>query len=265
MEGSREPAAPRRRAVIVDDERLARRDLAFELAAFPHVDVVGEAETVAEAVRVCETLAPELLFLDIELPDGTGFDVLMNLTSAKRPGDRSRDESKTRESPRVIFVTAHDRFAVRAFEVNALDYLLKPVERSRLAEALARLDERDRERDLPPFEPTDHFCATDGAFRGFVAVRTIRRVSAQGNYTQIYTTDGRELQVKKSLHAWEGRLPPEQFARINRNDLVQIALITKLVPSIGGRYAVHLAGEAEPLAVSRRSLMLLRERLRQPI
>jgi two-component system LytT family response regulator len=233
------------RALVVEDERLARRDLAAQLAGHPQVQVVGEADSVAQAVRLYEALAPNLLFLDIELPDGSGFDVL----------------AKTREGTRAVFVTAHDRYAVRAFEVNALDYLLKPVEPARLRQALARLSEPEIEPTLPPLAPDDRFCATDGAFRGFVAVRSIRRVSVYGNYTQVYTTEGRELEVKQSLQVWERRLPAEQFARINRNDLVQIALVTRLLPASAG-YTLYLAGELEPRPVSRRALSLVRERLR---
>ncbi len=239
----------RHRAVIVDDERLARRDLATQLAAFPEIEIVGQAATAAEAEQVLARLRPDVVFLDVQLPDVSGFDLLARLPAA----------------PRIIFVTAHERYAVRAFKVNALDYLLKPVETAQLAEALRRLTPSPRTtpgRDsAPPFVLGDHCYAACGNFRGFVAIRTIRRVVAEGNYTAIHTTEGRQFEIKQSLQVWERRLPPESFARINRNEIVQVSLISRLMPAPSeGGYEIELTGETEPRRVSRRALVLLRER-----
>lgn len=241
--------AIRHRAVIVDDERLARRDLATHLEDFPFVEVVGEAASAEEAERLLGQLNPDLVFLDIRLPDSSGFDLLERLPAA----------------PRIIFVTAFETYAMRAFEVNAIDYLLKPVESFRLGEALRRLDAPAgigrKSESSAPLVLADHYYAAVGNFRGFIAVRTIRRLVADGNYTVIHTTDGRRFEIKQSLQEWERRLPAEAFARINRNEIVKISLISRLMPATTGGYQVELAGETEPLQVSRRALAGLRERL----
>lgn len=239
----------RYRTVLVEDERLARRDLARHLAAFPSIEIVGEAATAAEAAIMLTQLRPDLVFLDVQLPDKSGFDLLATLPLG----------------PKIIFVTAFERYALRAFKINALDYLLKPVEHERLAEALQRLEpkvEAAGEANTP-LALDDRYYAAIGNFRGFIAVRTIRRLEGEGNYSVIHTTDGRRFEVKQSLQAWERRLPVENFVRISRNEIVQVALIARLMPAVQNGYEIELTGEPEARPVSRRALALLRQRFSQ--
>jgi two-component system LytT family response regulator len=241
--------ARRYRTILVEDERLARRDLARHLAAFPAVEIVGEAESAAGAETLVAQARPELIFLDVQLPDRSGFDLLSSLPVGLK----------------VIFVTAFERYALRAFRVNALDYLLKPVEHERLAEALQRLEPRS---DLPaeappPLALQDRYYAAVGNFRGFIAVRTIRRLEGAGNYSVVHTTDGRNFQVKQSLHTWERRLPAEHFMRISRNEIVQLGLIARLMPGLQDGFELELTGETVARAVSRPACAELRRRMTQ--
>lgn len=226
------------RALLVDDERLARGDLRTCLHAFPEIEIVGEAASAAEAVARVEALRPDVVFLDVQLPDGLGFDVIERLGAV----------------PHLVFVTGHDAYALRAFEVNALDYVLKPVETPRLAEAIRRLGVARGWSETPrPFAPSDRCYLEVGAFKGFIALTHLVRLETTGNYTTLHLRDRRRFEVKQSLQQWEARLPREQFIRINRNELVQIAAVTALLPTVTGGLAVHLAGTAEPREVSRRA------------
>jgi two-component system LytT family response regulator len=233
----------------VEDERLARRDLARHLGAFPAIQIAGEAESAAQATALILRLKPDLVFLDVQLPDRSGFDLLATLPLG----------------PKIIFVTAFERYALRAFKVNALDYLLKPVEYERLAEALQRLNPASAAPTAAPEVLTmaDRYYAAIGNFRGFIAVRTIRRLEGEGNYSVVHTTDGRSFEVKQSLQTWERRLPAESFARISRNEIVQMGLIARLMPGVHEGYQLELTGEAAPRPVSRRAFAQLRLRFSQ--
>src|SRR5688500_12713205 len=203
---SRAEARPRRRhAVIVDDERLARRELRtlLEEAHAARVHVVGEAESVGDAARLVAATDADLVFLDITLGHESGFDLLPRLG-----GDVD-----------VVFVTAHDAHAIRAFEVNAVDYLLKPVEPERLARTMERIvappaDARDAARPLTPDDRL--FLRLDGA-RAFVRVGDVVAVRAAGDDSLVHLA-GRAAPARtpKSIGEWEARLPEQSFVRVHR-------------------------------------------------
>ncbi|AWH35865.1 DNA-binding response regulator [Stenotrophomonas sp. ZAC14D1_NAIMI4_6] len=234
--------------LIVDDARLARQELRTLLAALPWVQCVGEADDVPAAREAIARLKPDLVLLDVQMPSGTGFDVLDGLEQA----------------PAVVFVTAYDAYAVRAFQTNALDYLVKPVEAPRLHEAL----ERVRQRDVPAAPPVtaggslsaqDQVFVRDGERCWFVAVGEIRRLVVDGNYTRLWFRDQNAL-LARSLSALEARLPVELFFRANRNTLVNLRRIRAVSPSVGDGYDLALDDGSE-VEVSRRQARELRERM----
>lgn len=233
-------------ALIVDDERLARQELRALLAVHPDVRVTGEAASLDEASRQLAREQPDVIFLDIQMPGESGFDLF-----ARAP-----------VSARVIFVTAHDAHALRAFDVNALDYLLKPVAPARLAEALERL-RREAGAEPPAtrrFEPGDFvFLPVDGRSR-FLRLSQVVSIAAAGDATTVTTADGMRGRVPRSLKAWEDRLPPRQFVRIHRETIVNLQYVERIEEWSHEAFQVHLRGQAAPLTLSRRYAARLRAR-----
>jgi two-component system LytT family response regulator len=227
------------RTLLVDDEPLARQELRRLLAPYGWIDIVGEAANADQARQMIEKLAPVLLFLDIQMPGGTGFDLLAQLD---RP-------------PRVIFTTAYDHYAVQAFEVSALDYLLKPVEPKRLAAALAKLQSDPRLRTAEA-QPLEQLFVRDGPRCWFVPLREVSLLSAEGNYVRLNWGSERPL-LARSLVALEEKLAPQQFFRANRQQILNIDFIEKIQPAAGGCLRVGLRG-SESVKVSRRQSRLFR-------
>ncbi len=239
------------RVLIVDDARLARRELRTLLAAIPWVACVGEADDVPAAREAILREQPDLVLLDVQMPSGEGFDVLDGLETV----------------PMVVFVTAYDQYAVRAFETNALDYLVKPVEAGRLQAAL----ERGRERLSAPAAPTatgsvrdalgaeDQVFLRDGERCWFVALGEIRKVVVEGNYARLWFRDQNAV-LARSLSTLEARLSPALFFRANRNTLVNLRRVRAIEPSLGDGYDLTL-DDGSQVEVSRRQARELRERL----
>ena len=241
-------SARRRHAVIVDDERLARRELRtlLEEAHAEQVHVVGEAATVAEAARLAEATDADLVFLDITLAHESGFDLLPRLGP----------------DVDVVFVTAHDAYAIRAFEVNALDYLLKPVEPERLAVTVSRLAAA---RPPAPTRETvayeDRLFLRLGPERAFVRVRDIVAIEADGDGSTLRLAPHLARKSSaKSLREWEQRLPDRQFVRIHRSTIVNLEYVERLEPWSHASQLVYLRGLPEPLTMSRRFGARLRDR-----
>jgi two-component system LytT family response regulator len=240
-------SARRRHAVIVDDERLARRELRtlLEEAHAEQVHVVGEAGTVDDAARLVNAIDADVVFLDIQLAGETGMDLLPML-------DPDVD---------VIFVTAYDAYTLRAFEVNAVDYLLKPVAPERLAVTVSRLGAVQP----PPTRETvtydDRLFLRLGQERAFVRVRDIVAIEAEGDGSTLRLAP--QLTRKpsaKSLREWEQRLPDRQFVRIHRSAIVNLEYVERLEPWSHASQHVYLRGLTEPLTMSRRFGARLRER-----
>jgi two-component system LytT family response regulator len=233
------------RALLVDDERLARRELRRLLQAHPEVEIVGEAEAVAPALELVERLTPDVVFLDIQMPGESGFDLL----------------EQARTPFRVVFVTAFDRHALRAFEVNALDYLLKPVHPRRLARALERL------RDSTPPKPAtraldldDRLFVEERGHGRFVKVAAIVAVRASGDYAELQCEGGETFLLAGPLKDWDERLPERHFVRVHRSTIVNLGFIDRIDAGGNHTYRVHLRGLPEPLVMSRRYAVRVRER-----
>jgi len=225
-------------AIIVDDERLARRELRSLLAEFTEISIIGEAENLADTVKLIQLQKPEVVFLDIQLQNENGFDLL----------------EKVEKDFKLIFVTAFDEFAIRAFEINALDYLLKPVNPERLAKTLGRLLETDEKSETPvrKLEYEDRLFIEIGERSKFLKISSIKCISADGDYTQVFTDDGKKHLVTKPLKEWEDRLPEKYFVRIHRSTIVNLEFIEKVETWFSRSYQIHLRQMKEPLSVSRR-------------
>jgi two-component system, LytTR family, response regulator len=235
--------------VLVDDTRLARQELKTLLAAHPDLLLLGEADDLPAAAALIGAQRPDLLLLDIQLPSGTGFDLLEQLDPL----------------PMVIFTTAYDQYALRAFESNALDYLVKPVDPQRLASALDRARERKAASASQPAGSAARLGADDTVFLRdgekcwFASLGEISRIAVDGNYVQVWFR-GERAMLARSLSALESRLDPTLFFRANRNTLVNLRAIGAIDPWINDGYLLRLKDGSE-VEVSRRQARELRERL----
>lgn len=238
------------KAIIIDDERLARNELKKLLADYPEIEVVAEAANANEGIEKIDNLGPELIFLDIQMPGKTGFDMLAEM-------DRT---------PNVIFTTAYDEYALKAFEVNALDYLLKPIEPKRLADAIQKLqgpDDKDDQNGLPMnfnrsvLQENDQVFVKDGERCWFVKLMDIRLFESVGNYAKVYFGNNKPL-ILKSLNSLEERLDEKIFFRANRKHIVNLRLIEKVEPYFNGGLLLELKG-GEKIEVSRRQTVKFKE------
>jgi two-component system LytT family response regulator len=238
------------KAIIIDDERLARNELRKLLQEFPEIEVIAEAANASEGLERIENLSPDLVFLDIQMPGKTGFDLLAELDRA----------------PNVIFTTAYDEYALKAFEVNALDYLLKPVEPKRLADAIQKLhsqEDKDNHQVNPMnmnrsiLNESDQVFVKDGERCWFVKLSEIRLFESVGNYAKVYFGPNKPL-ILKSLNALEERLDEKVFFRANRKHIVNLRLIDKIEPYFNGGLLLELKG-SEKIEVSRRQTVKFKE------
>ena len=236
-------------ALLIDDERLARGELRRLLADVKSIEVVGEAGNADEARIALEKCQPDLIFLDVQMPGETGLEFLETLEPPV---------------PQVIFTTAYDEFAVKAFELNALDYLLKPVDPVRLASAIERLEQREEKtsaeaapRDM--LKPEDKVFVREGDNCWFVEVKRIRLLESEGNYTRVHFDDA-QPQLFRSLNAMETRLDNKSFFRANRRQMINLQWIEKIEPWFSGGLLVELKGGAK-VELSRRQAQSFRERM----
>jgi two-component system, LytTR family, response regulator len=233
------------RALIVDDERIARHELIYLLREHPEIEIAGQAASVAEAADQIAHVNPDLIFLDVQMPGATGFELF----------DRVRVEAH------VIFVTAYDEFALRAFEVNALDYLTKPVRPQRLKQAIERFVDRTGTSAPPPgLTMSDSILLTIDRSPRFVKVEAIECIFAEGDYTQVVCS-GRSLgMVLKSMKEWERVLPAKHFCRIQRSVIINCEQAIRFEPVLAGGYDVFMRNQDKPLSMSRRYARLFRTR-----
>jgi two-component system LytT family response regulator len=224
-------------ALIIDDERLARLNLRTKLSMFSEIEVIGEASGVETGIKAIRDLNPDLLFLDIELSDGTGFDLL----------------NKAEFQGKVIFQTAYNEYACRAFEVNALDYLLKPITKERLKkviENLANSSNHDGESGVQKFRYDDRIMIEQRKSIYFIKVENIICIKAVREYTSIFEKGGKEYVVLKSIGNWEKELPDEHFARIHRNCIINFNYIERS-ERYGNTANIYLSGIKDAILISR--------------
>jgi two-component system, LytTR family, response regulator len=232
--------------VIVDDSRLARKELYGLVAEHSDCAIAGEASDVQSAVALINELQPELLLLDINLPDGSGFDVL----------------EQCDHIPKVIFTTAYEQHALRAFEVNALDYLLKPVTQERLTAALEKLAQQPQATPLTTAnaKPTsEHVFIREGEHCHFVKFRDISRIAVEGNYVRVFFNTQNAL-LPRSLNYVESRLDNNVFFRANRQELINLNFIAHIESWIGDGLMIVMQDKTEVIS-SRRQARELKQRM----
>lgn len=232
------------RALIIDDERLARKELGSLLEEYKNIEIVGEAANADEAYELIQKSNPDLLFLDIQMPGKTGFELLEMLDNV----------------PKVVFTTAYDEFALKAFEVNALDYLLKPIQPERLKESISKLpEEKTKERETTDKKLTleDQVFVKDGDKCWFVSLSNIRLFESDGNYIKVYFDNNRPM-IHKSLNALDEKLDPRSFFRASRKHIVNLSWVESIEPWFNGGLMVKLKG-GDKVEVSRRQAAKFKE------
>lgn len=232
------------KAIIVDDERLARQELKSLLAEHKDIEVIAECANATEAKEKIGQLKPDVVFLDIQMPGKNGLELAQELSPV----------------PELIFVTAYDEYALRAFEVNALDYLLKPVQPDRLAETLKKLF--SKEEEVPQEFRTvltdeDQVFLKDGERCWFVKLSNVRLFESEGNYVRVFFEGNKPL-ILRSLNNLEQRLSPNSFFRASRKHIVNLRWIENIEPWFNGGLMVKLKG-GEQIEISRRQSVKLKD------
>jgi two-component system LytT family response regulator len=228
------------RALIVDDERLARKELMKLLEDHSAIEVVGEAQNTDEAFEMIETLNPDLLFLDIQMPGKTGFQLLEMLDSV----------------PLVVFTTAYDEYALKAFDVSALDYLLKPIQPERLSETIQKILQKEKEKKEiiangdKKLGLNDQVFVKDGDRCWFVSLSNVRMFESDGNYIKVYFDTNKPM-IHKSLNALDEKLDERAFFRASRKHIVNLSWVEGIEPWFNGGLMVRLRG-GDKVEVSRR-------------
>ncbi|MDB4448052.1 LytTR family transcriptional regulator DNA-binding domain-containing protein [bacterium] len=235
------------RALIIDDERLARKELTNLLQEYPEIEIVGEAVNAEDAEEKIQALQPDLLFLDIQMPGKTGFELLETLDSV----------------PDVVFTTAYDEYALKAFDFNALDYLLKPIEPDRLKETVTKLINRPKKEAVAEIVsdqklgPQDRVFVKDGDKCWFVKLENIRLFESDGNYIKIYFDNFKPM-IHKSLNALDEKLDDRSFFRASRKHIINLTWVESIESWFNGGLMVVLRG-GDKVEVSRRQAARFKE------
>jgi two-component system LytT family response regulator len=227
------------KAIIVDDERLARLNLKKLLIKYPEIEIAGEASSCKSALDLINMYNPQLVFLDIQLSGETGFDLLELID----------------HSIKIIFVTAFDEYAIRAFEVNAIDYLLKPVNPERLELSIDRVITREnaQKKETKSYEYSDSiYVRLNNYASKFIKISSISFIEPVGNYSKIFTTEGKHCIVLKTLKQWQEELPDNNFVRIHRSSIVNIEHVDHIEKDSKTQQKAYLKNRPEPIEVSRR-------------
>jgi len=225
------------KALVIDDSRLARNELKRLLEEFDGIQIIGEAANAIDAKEKIETSKPEIIFLDIQMPGKNGFELLQELEYI----------------PEVIFTTAYDEYALKAFEYNALDYLQKPIEKDRLAAAISKVGEKrlkQAESRGDYLTLSDQVFVKDGEKCWFVPLKEIMIFEVDGNYTKIYFDDQKPM-IPRTLNYLESRLDPKNFFRANRQQIINLKWVDKIEPWFSGSIRIYMKGGKE-IDVSRR-------------
>jgi len=239
------------KTIVIDDERLAREELKSMLSEFKEIEVIAEARNGEEGIDKIKELQPDLIFLDVSMPGMTGFEML----------------KKLEDIPYVIFVNAHDDYALKAFEVNALDYVLKPIDPQRLADAIEKLSQKEEgefesenekvSREEKKLDLTDRIFIKDGEKCYFVKLDEVRMLESDGNYVKIHFGKSRPL-VLRSLNSFEEKLDPGSFFRANRKFIINLDWIEKIENWFNGGLQVELKS-GDKVEISRRQAIRFKE------
>jgi two-component system LytT family response regulator len=234
------------KTILIDDERLARKELTSLLLEHPEIQIVDEAKNVDEAFDKIQEHKPEVLFLDIQMPGKSGFELLEMLDTV----------------PIVVFTTAYDQYAIKAFEYNALDYLLKPIDANRLADVVAKLPQKKTSLISQTSEnlgASDQVFVKDGEKCWFVKLEKIRLFESDGNYIKVYFDTFRPM-IHKSLNALNEKLDDKSFFRASRKHIINLGWVEKIEPWFNGGLMVELRG-GERVEISRRQAAKFKEKM----
>jgi two-component system LytT family response regulator len=235
------------KALLIDDERLARQELKNLLAQYPDIQIVGEANNAETAIESIKQLKPDVIFLDIQMPGKNGFELLEEISGL----------------PEVVFVTAYDEYAIRAFEVNALDYLLKPVQPNRLAETVKKILNKETsssgetKEQTQPLNDNDQVFVKDGDKCWFVKLSDIRLFESEGNYVRVHFEKNRPL-ILRSLNNLDERLNNRTFFRASRKHIINLKWVEGIENWFNGGLMVRLRG-GEQVEISRRQAAKLKD------
>jgi two-component system LytT family response regulator len=231
------------RTIIIDDERLARKELADMLKNYDTIEIIAEADNPKEAIKLIDKEKPDLIFLDINMPEMDGFELLKNIE----------------HEPKVIFVTAYDEYAIKAIKTNALDYIVKPVEKETLSAAIEKMTEIFDNEEKPQHQlaESDIVFLKDGEKCWLVEVKDIRFFESTGNYVKVFFKDFKPL-ILRSLNNLEKRLPEKAFFRANRKHIVNLKHVTQIQPWYNGGYLLEMSS-GDKIEVSRRQASKLKE------
>lgn len=235
------------KAIIIDDERLARQEMKNLLAAYSEIEIVGEANDAESAIELIDKMKPDVIFLDIQMPGKNGFDLLEEISGV----------------PEIVFVSAYDEYAIRAFEVNALDYLLKPVQKNRLAETIKKIlnkdhvEKSDTKVNLQVLKEDDQVFVKDGEKCWFVKLGNIRLFESEGNYVRVLFDNNRPL-ILRSLNNLDERLNNRVFFRASRKHIINLKWVESIENWFNGGLMVKLKG-GEQVEISRRQAVKLKD------
>jgi two-component system LytT family response regulator len=234
-------------AIIVDDERLARKELISMLKEFPEINIIDEAGSVDAALEIISKKKPDVVFLDIQMPGKSGFTLL----------------EKINANIKIIFVTAFDEYAIKAFEVNALDYLLKPINPIRLKNSIQRLSQNTARKQISTrkLECDDSIFLLVNSQMKFIKVSSIIIINASGDYTEILTSESVKGLTSKTMREWESRLPENLFIRIHRSYIINLNYIRKIEEWFNHSFRIYLKGIEEPYIMSRRFASAIKDKL----
>jgi two-component system LytT family response regulator len=242
------------KALVIDDERLARKELISLLESHPEIEIIGECNNADNAIKKIEVLKPDLIFLDIQMPGKDGFGLLEEISFV----------------PHVIFTTAYDEYAIKAFEVNAFDYLLKPIEENRLAETIEKLRKLNIEEENQIIDVSagiisnqlgedDQVFVKDGEKCWFVKLKDVSAFESEGNYVRVYFEGFKPL-ILKSLNSLEQRLHDKVFFRANRKFIINLNWVNKIENWFNGGLRVTL-NDGKQIEISRRQAAKLKDRM----
>lgn len=233
-------------ALIIDDERLARLNLRKKLSSYSEIEVAGEASSIETGIKAIRDINPDMVFLDIKLSDGTGFELL----------------NKSEFKGKVIFQTAYDEYACRAFEINAVDYLLKPITNERLKHVVTKVINAENEKNIRSFQKfryDDRIMIEQKKNIHFIKVENIIYIKADREYTTIFEKGGKEYLILKPISDWQKELPDDHFARVHRNSIINFNYIERTERS-GNTAKMFLISIPEPVSISRGYYRLIKAR-----
>jgi len=237
------------KTIIIDDVQMVRTELKFLLQEYEEIEVVGEAGNINQAIELVNKVQPDLIFLDIQLKEESGFDLIEKVDICSK----------------IIFITAYEKYAIRAFEVNALDYLLKPIAKDRLAKALQRVIPNSVEKEPVLTQNQVNYddviyLMIDGCIK-FIKVNLIKCIIAEGKYSYIICNANKKQLVSKKLHEWEEILPQRYFIRVHRSTIINLKYVNSSKKNNNYTYEVNIEDIEEPFRISRRYAVKIKNKL----